>query len=104
MRHHKLVLGIDGKVTSLSEENVVNAVRTGMDHVLGEGSSSLVFKTLQYIYHIREDAIFQNPSICFNKFEKMLGELAASKIRSAASRELRKLINQEEPLRTALEN
>ena len=104
MKNHELAIGGDGRMIPLSEDDIVDALRKGMESVMGQGSSTLVLKSLQFVYHIGENDILANPSACFEKFEKMLGGLTTDKIRSAASREIRKLISQQDPLGTALQN
>jgi hypothetical protein len=104
MKHHKFVIGSDGQIMPISEDEIIDAVKRSLDFVMGDGSSTLILKTLQFVYHVSENDILHNPSACFGKFEKMLGAQSANKIRSAALREIRKLIVHKAPLGTALQN
>jgi hypothetical protein len=104
INHHKFAIGRDGQIMPLSEDAIMDAIKRALDFVMGDGSSSLILKTLRFVYHVYEDDILQDPSVCFGRIEKMLGEPSANKIRSAASREIRKLIIREQQLGTALQN
>src|SRR6185503_616362 len=61
VKNHELAIGHGGKIIPLREEDIVDAIKKGIDVVMGKGSSTLLLKTLRHVYHINEDTIFKDP-------------------------------------------
>jgi hypothetical protein len=95
MRFHGLAIRDDGEIMPLLDHDIIDAIKVGMDVVMGRGSSKLVLKTLQHIYSIDESAIFQKPVEWSNALKKVCGEHHANLILSAVTEEIRKLVMQE---------
>lgn len=59
-------------------EYVVGLVSRGIDTVLGDGMSRLVFKTLRLVYNINEQIITSRPGLFEEKLKKITGDQPAA--------------------------
>jgi hypothetical protein len=92
VKYHDLAVRHDGKIISLSQIDIINAVKTAMDAILNEGSSTLILKTLQHVYNLDEEAILREPDVWCTKLKKVCGEHTANLMLYAAAAEIRKLV------------
>jgi hypothetical protein len=92
MKYHAFAIRNDGEMIPLPDHDTIDAIKRGIDVVMGKGSSKLIFKTLQHVYRIDESAIFQKPLEWNNTLTKVCGKHHANLILNAAMKEIRNLI------------
>jgi hypothetical protein len=91
LKDHKIAIR-SNNTASVSEDEVMNAIKRGIDSTMGENTSLLVFKTLFHVYKIDESYVLQNPELWYSKLAKLLGTRSHDLIQRAITDEIRKLI------------
>lgn len=94
MKYHKIAIA-SNNVISVSQDEILDAIKRGIDSTMGERTSLLIFKTLLHIYKIDESFALRNPELWYSKLEKLLGTHNHDQIQRAIANEVGKLIVQD---------
>ena len=93
MTYHGFVIARNGKIVALTSDMIIAAMRRVIDLILGDHSSTLIFKSLKIIHNLDEDIILENPERFSEKLKKLLGERTSKQILDAAAEEMRRLLS-----------
>lgn len=94
VKYHSIAIGHGGKIIPVREHDIVDAIKRGIDVSMGKGYSTIILKTLQYVYGIDESAIFRDPVEWSNMIRKACSPKGANLILNAVTEEVRRLIMQ----------
>jgi hypothetical protein len=95
LKHHQLAIRSRGEIIPLSEDDILGAMNRGIDAAMGDGCSTLLFKTIHHVYNIDENTLLLKPEVWHDKLKKLLGERSSALIEKAITKEIRKLITQQ---------
>lgn len=57
-----------------SHYEIMDAIRLGIDRIMGNGTSDLILKTMKLVYYFDEERIFRQPKLFVNTLVKLLGK------------------------------
>ena len=68
---------------------ILELMHREIERALGSGANYLIFRTLDLIYKIKEDAIISQPSVFEDKLRKILGKSVAQSLVDSIAKEIR---------------
>ena len=81
---HQCAMDNNDDHREISDIVLLEAMRLGIENVLGRGSAKLVFQTMKMVYRIDEKAIISNPNVFEEKLRKVLGHASESVLKSVS--------------------
>lgn len=84
----KSISDLQDAARGLTAEEVLDSIATSIDHILGQGSSYLVFRTLALIYHVDRESVAKNLVSFQITISKMMGQHLADQIALLAAEDM----------------
>lgn len=63
-------------------DRIINIIQSSLDRSLGAGAGRLIFKTMNLIYKMKDDDIFERPKLFEDTLQKILGNAATDIMKS----------------------